>query len=45
VDVAFFNGHQFFVAHFAQPPTPPPQPTPVAPQPTPFSGRGRRLGD
>ena len=37
VQVAYFNGHQFFVAHFA------PQPTPT--QLAPFSGPGRRLGD
>jgi hypothetical protein len=38
VQVAYFNGHQFFVAHFApQPPTPA--------QLAPFSGPGRRLGD
>jgi hypothetical protein len=42
VQVAYFNGHQFFAAHFAQPPAPSlAQPPP----PTPFAGRGRRLGD
>jgi hypothetical protein len=37
--VAYFNGYQFFAAHFA------PLPTHAAPPPTPFAGRGRRLGD
>jgi hypothetical protein len=41
-EVAYFNGHQFFAAHFApQPPAPQPPTQPL----TPFAGRGRRLGE